>query len=304
MTAIMVAGVPEPERGGPVSRAIPARVAEFLVMLGVVALAAGCPRDPGTGDCVKAGENKTVQARSNGKDVVLLPFLQESGIPVVCLRDASGAVDGSPLFSHPVGIPFGHGDSNLPVGAELLMPSPPRVAIWRDGTVIWSMSETEGKVSCYEGTLTSQVVENLLKQIEGVYRRRRTNSTYSKQLRVELGLPSSVITVADGKNSFVFCSDLDQMERANLYWDRTDGQFRDYPRTEYSFAQFSERIPVTFKEYLESYIQIRDELRAAVPPEGRQIDTTRVRWVIVPVTGLGVIAPEKPSWGATKRDSE
>ena len=93
---------------------------------------------------------------------------------------------------------------------------------------------------------------------------------------------SSGVTVADEGDSFLFFCDLDQMEGCDMFWERSGTRYEDYPKSEYSFAQFLESVSQPYREYLENYAEIRDHVVHTIPSTGQPFHRRELLWVVFP----------------------
>ncbi len=254
----------------------------------VIILAAGAcdgrPSGKQSGSETATGTSNTEASTSSGdEDVYLAPFLPGVGVPIAFCQEEWRDTWHAGLYSHELGVPFEGQDANAPSGAESFRPLPPNVAIWSDGTVIWSELPGFEDVTCYERKVDPNVVRRLIESVRGGRYNKHDNMKFSQQILHDELRMFSLIAILDGADSFVLRCQMDQMERINEYWyEDSAHDLITFPFDKYSFDTFSEHVPESYSQYLLDYLTLRAQLRAIIPKEGNVVDPyKRLRWVVL-----------------------
>jgi len=99
-------------------------------------------------------DNSGVQGREEDREY-LVPWLSNAGPAIVFLRVASPHAEWA-VMSHERGVPFGsERPDDMPPDVEPLRPSPPAIAIWRNGVIIWSPDTKVVAREYYEATIVN-----------------------------------------------------------------------------------------------------------------------------------------------------
>jgi len=221
-------------------------------------------------------ENAPDDVADETQDLYLATFIPDLGIPVVLYRHPWMHVEGREM-NHEPGEPF-DAESTKPYALEF--------AAWEDGTIIWSQGLPPWRPQHYEGKLDRKAVQQLLAAIDTKRYRTPEHVRYSEESLYDRYSPTSMIAILDDTNSFVLCSNLDQMELLKEYWYWDGSEEMKYPFDEYSFEQFCDEVPESYSRHLQDYADLRHQLRSVIPKEGKNIDLhKRIRWVVLPIPG-------------------
>ena len=212
----------------------------------------------------------------------LAPFLPGQGVAVAFHRHLSMHGDGLLLDFYEPNVPFWDEESDIPPGAESLMPDA-ELAIWKDGTIIWSERSDANEYRYYEGKLEKEAVSRLLATIDSKEYCSDENMRLSLRT-LDWGFLTSMIAVNHETNDFVFCCELDMMELTKEYWNWNRGKLMEYSFDTYSFQQFCNEVPESYSRFLRDYAGLRDLLWSFIPKERKRIELNkRIRWVVLPM---------------------
>ena len=238
--------------------------------MGSLVVCGGCRDQPDARHATTASAPD--DAADESEEVYLAPFIPKLGVPVAFHRHAWIHVEAREMW-HELNVPF-DADSMKSYSLEL--------AIWKDGTIIWSQSSDRGAPEHHEGRVDSEAVQRLLAAIDAKTYRTRQNVRYSEEARLDRYIPASMIAILDGSNRLIMCSNLDQMELLKEYWHWHDGKETRYPFDQYSFEQFCAEVPESYCQHLKDFARLRGQLRSVIPKEGNRIDIEeRIRWVLL-----------------------
>ena len=263
------------------------RYVSLSLVAGTILAVAACGGKPSAKQAEPdtATGTRRVEARISidEADVYVAPFLPGKGLPVAFCGEQIHDLYEAGIYSRELGVPFEGQDASAPSGAESIKPLPPNVAMWRDGTVIWSAIPDCEDVKHYEGRVHPDAVQRLVESIHGGNYDGHDNMKFSQQV-LDSDIPeSSLIAVLDIPESFVLRCQIDQMKRIKEYWypESTQKLIR-FPFDAYSFDKFSDEVPESYSQYLLDWLRLRDRLRAIIPEKGNVVDLDkRLLWVVL-----------------------
>ncbi len=203
----------------------------------------------------------------------LVPYLDSLGPAMACEREELGGLEDL-LIEYEVGVPFGRSKITAD-DVEDLLPLPPKVAVWSDGTIIWTASDQEGE-PVFKARLPRQKIATTAAKIRELKSQLAKLPPTDSAIASRYGTVSS-ISLTDADDSIAIYSELEQMEKLGTYWYLSGEKYREFD----SFESFCRFVPNRWIELQQLYSAARLELRKAIPKEGKEIDpSVDLKWVV------------------------